>query len=356
MQPHYNRNLILSLLAIVAAGCSKPADSIIGTKIYDYKGSYPELFNKWQKGGINTAFVSKKMATDNEFRRLAKENRIKVFVIFPVFFNPEEFAKDSSKYAITNQGTKAKQDWVEFVCPSRKSYRHQVLADLHNLIKLANPDGISIDFVRDFLYWEMVKPSTPTDSILHGCYCDSCQVDFTREKGITIPDTFTSTYSKNQWLARNESWAEFKSLKITSMVQSISALARELNPEIKLNLHAVPWRKKDYSNGRYYLAGQDIKELAKLVDYISPMCYSWMLYREPEWVASVVKDFDSLAPGQIIPSIEVNSCYREGTLSPEEFKLNMKYALEKPSKGVIFWEWAQFEEDSTKVKVLLEER
>lgn len=356
MQPHYNRNLILSFVTLIAASCSKPNDAIVGTKIYEYSGNYSELFSTWSKGGINTAFVSRKLATDAEFRQMAKENRIKVFVIFPVFYNPETLANDTTLYAITNKGTRAKQDWVEFVCPSRGEYRNKVLKDLSNLINSTNPDGISIDFVRDFLYWEMVKPTTPADSILHGCYCDSCQLDFEQAKHTTIPDTFTSTYSKNRWLSKNESWVLHKSQKITSMVQSLSTLAKQLNPEIKINLHAVPWRKADYSNARYYIAGQDIKELAKLVDYISPMCYSWMLYREPEWVASVVKDFDSLAPGKILPSIEVNSCYREGILSPEEFKLNMINALEKPSKGVVFWEWDHFEKDSTKIKVLIEER
>lgn len=353
MQYKTNRNLILSIIGLIAAGCSSRNDAIIGTKIYDYRGSYTELFAAWQRGGINTAFVSLKLASDNEFRELAREHRVKVFVIFPVFFNPDTLHTNPSLFAISNKGGHGKQDWVEFVCPSRECYRSHVHAELERIIRTLNPDGVSIDFIRHFLYWEMVRPETPVDSILHGCYCDSCISRFAKATRVTVPDTFTSAYRKAQWLRANDGWASFKSMQVTSMVRSLAGLARTINPDVKVNLHAVPWREGDYSNARYYLAGQDIKELAKYVDYISPMCYSWMLYREPEWVASVVQDFDRFAPGKVLPSIEVNSCYREGILSPEEFRLNLVNALKSPSKGVVFWEWSHFEADSTKIKVLL---
>jgi len=41
------------------------------------------------------------------------------------------------------------------------------------------------------------------------------------------------------------------------------------------------------------VAGQDVRALGPLVDYVSPMCYAHMLYREPTWVGRVTRDLSA---------------------------------------------------------------
>jgi hypothetical protein len=89
---------------------------IIGVKIYEYHGNYSALAAQWKDMGINTSFISTTLAANDTFRQALKRNNIPAFIIFPVFQNPEVLKQDSSLYAITNKGTKAKDDWDTFRC------------------------------------------------------------------------------------------------------------------------------------------------------------------------------------------------------------------------------------------------
>jgi hypothetical protein len=78
-----------------------------------------------------------------------------------VFFNPQILAADSTLYAVTDQGKIAKDEWVEFVCPSRKNYRSRQISALKKLVSDLQPDGISIDFIRQFVFWEKIYEDRP---------------------------------------------------------------------------------------------------------------------------------------------------------------------------------------------------
>ena len=118
--------------------------------------------------------------------RLSGKRDISVFIIFPVFQNPELLKQDSSMFAITSKGLKAKDDWVEFVCPSRVTYRKTKVDELSGIIRSLDPDGISIDFIRQFVFWEMIWPDRDPETIDRACYCDSCLAGFTAQIGVAI--------------------------------------------------------------------------------------------------------------------------------------------------------------------------
>ena len=109
-------------------------DQIIGVKIYDYEGSLEELFDKWRDLGVNTVFASDALSLNGDFRRIARERGVKIFTILPIFQNPEALKQDPGLHAITHKGKKAVEDWVEFVCPTRRDYREEKIKYIENLI------------------------------------------------------------------------------------------------------------------------------------------------------------------------------------------------------------------------------
>jgi hypothetical protein len=148
---------------------------MVGAKIYEYSGSFPALFEAWRETGINTAFVSPALISNPEFRGLAKKNGVATFIIFPVFFNAEELARRPDLYAVTDKGARAEEDWVKFVCPTRPDYLAEKIEELRKLIRETDPEGISLDFIRFFVFWEMVYPDLAllaplTDYISPMCY------------------------------------------------------------------------------------------------------------------------------------------------------------------------------------------
>ena len=358
--------LTLTFLSIILTGCSTGGinekgkkDQIIGVKIYDYQNNFSELFEEWNSLGINTAFVSVSLYSNDEFRELAKKNKISTFIIVPVFYNPEELQKRPDLYAITNTGEKAVDEWVTFVCPSREDYRRQRIEYINELTRQLNPDGLSLDFIRYFVFWEKIYPDRTLNSIVNTCFDASCLNKFQNDTEIRIPQRVSDVAEKAKRIIKNhiQEWTDWKCHVITSMLKDIIKEARKIKPEIMINVHVVPWRENDFEGAAKIIAGQDFAEIAQYTDFLSPMCYSHMLKRKPPWINSVVKDIHRQTESQIIPSIQVKEAYLNETLSIFEFRASLEEALKAPSKGVVFWSWEALEKDPEKkneIKALIQ--
>ncbi|MFZ2054652.1 MAG: hypothetical protein WAU81_10695 [Candidatus Aminicenantales bacterium] len=329
-------------------------DLMIGVKIYAHEGALPELFAEWRALGVNTVFVSPALASQGHFRELARARRISVFLILPIFYNPEELEKDPGLYALTDRGEEAKDDWVEFVCPTRPEYLERRLAAVKTLIRDLDPDGISLDFIRYFVFWEMVYPERTLDSIADSCFDRSCLDRFQKETGIKLPERLTGTADKARWIIseHRREWADWKCGVISGAVRTIAEAARKIKPDIEINIHTVPWREKDFGGAIRIIAGQDLAALAAQADMISPMCYWHMLKRNPPWIHEVVEDVYSKSKGRVIPSIQVGNAYLKENLSVKEFGEALEEALKPPSEGVIFWNWDALAKEPEKKAVL----
>ena len=346
---------LLTLYVILAfPGCSHKPEKIIGIKIYEYNKDFNPLVAKWKDMGINTAFISKELAANTEFRQLLKENNIGVYIIFPVFYDPDRLKDDSTLYAITDKGRIAKDDWVEFACPSRLSYRNQKISEAADLVRSLKPDGLSIDFIRQFVFWEMIYPDRTAGSIDMACFCDSCVHNFCVLKNITLPDTCISVRQRAAYILNSHAadWNDYRCDLIASMAMDLAVTARSIMPGIKINIHAVPWRDEDFGGANIRIAAQDLKKMAPYADYISPMCYSQMLRRDAGWIESVVRDMDKKAPGMILPSIQVYPYYIDDPFTPEDFRNCCSAALKPPSQGVVFFSWPLFMKDSVRMEII----
>lgn len=344
---------LVLMVILVCFDCRRDAEKIIGIKIYEYSNDFNLLIDKWKEMGINTAFVSKELAANEIFRQLLKENKIQVYIIFPVFYDPERLQQDSTLYAITDKGTIAKDDWLEFVCPSREAFRNLKVDEAADLVRTLEPDGLSIDFIRQFVFWEMIYPGRTAESIDAACFCDSCVGSFCRLKGITLPDTCVTVTQKADYILDfySEGWNEYRCNLIASMVKDITDKARSIKSDIKINVHAVPWRDEDFDGANIRVAAQDLQKIAPLTDYISPMCYSQMLRRDANWIGSVVTEMDKKAPGEILPSIQVYPYYIDDPFTVEDFRDCVNAALQSPSRGVVFFSWPLFEKDPVRMEI-----
>jgi len=330
-------------------------DKIIGIKIYQISKELDTLFDEWSSLGINTIYCNPDLIS-NEFMTLADKNNIEIFLVLPVFYNPEALAKKPDLYAILNTGENAVEEWVKFVCPSRSDYRAEKLEYIKDIVQELKPDGISIDFIRHFVYWEKIYPDQDPAMIGNTCYCDSCLNEFSSASGINFPDLFNNKAGISDWIKLNcfNEWNEWRSDLISSMVKEIVEVCKNINVGIKINVHAVPWKKEDFNNALFIVAGQDIKDISNYTDYISPMCYSHMLKRKPEWINAVVEDMASYSNCLIVPSIQVNKAYLESPVNGEEFRQTIIECIKYPSAGIIFWSWEQLEKQEYK-KVILKE-
>ena len=323
-----------------AAPETKPVP-MVGVKIYEYAGSFPELFEKWRSLGVNTAFVSAALGANPEFRSLAKKNGVTTFLIFPVFFGGPELEKRPDLYAVKADGTRADDDWVKFACPTREKYRAGKIEELRRTVRDVDPDVLSLDFMRFFVFWEKVYPDRAAASLPNTCFDASCLAAFQKEMGVAVPAGLPDTAAKAGWILANRSseWTEWKCRTVAGTAKVLADEARRIKPSIKINIHTVPWRKDDFGGAGRAVAGQDLERLGTLADFISPMAYHHMVRRPPEWVHSVTQDAFDRTGGRVLPSIQVDKAYIEDAYTLEEFKKALAEALKPPSAGVVFWSW-----------------
>ncbi len=327
---------------------------IIGVKIYNHQGSFNPLFREWQSIGINTAFVSEELLANKAFRKGATDKHILIFVILPIFFDEDALSQNPDLYAIKSNGERAVDDWVKFVCPSNPDFRKRKIDGILKLVRDYNPDGLSIDFIRHFVYWEMVFPNTQTVDLPNTCFDPSCVSKFQEHSGVVVPDSLIKTQQISSWILEyhRQEWTAWKCDLITGMVEEIVTKAREINPGILINAHIVPWRKDDFENGIKKIAGQDVKTISGFMDFLSPMTYSHMVKQNAGWVHSVTEDLFKQTQSSILPSIQVKEAYLTDTLSSREFEENLVSALLPPSKGVVFWSWEHLDQDPWKKEII----
>jgi hypothetical protein len=336
-------------------GAEPARHRIVGVKIYETERKIPDLFDQWEGLGINTVFVGENLTMSGGFRALARKRGVDHFVIFPVFFAPEVLAEEPDLWAITAEGERAREDWVGFACPSRPVFRDRRIREAKSIVERLRPDGLSLDFIRHFVFWEMVGPERDPSSLPETCYCVHCLQAFAVSLGIPAAAIPPHPQRAAAWIEANaaEHWVRFKTETITSMAVEIADAVRKLDPEIQIAVHMVPWRRDDYDDGAVRVAGQDASALGEVADYLSPMAYSFMLHRPPEWISSVVQDLDWMAGCRVLPSIQVAPAYREGEVfSSGEFEAALHAALEPPSAGVVFWSWDHIEADPERAEII----
>src|SRR5262249_11544893 len=188
-------------------------------------------------------------------------------VILPVFFDPDALKADPELQATTARGDKAIDEWVTFVCPSRESFRKRKIEYIKKIVTDVNPDGLSIDFIRHFGFWEKVYPDRTLESLPNTCFDSACIERFQKATGIKIPANITGSQAVAAWLQSNkrEAWINWKCDLITSFIKEAAAEARKLKPDILINVHAVPWRRDDFGGAIRSVMGQDFGEIAKYV-------------------------------------------------------------------------------------------
>jgi hypothetical protein len=342
--------LSLAAVGILVFTAGAYAGPMIGVKVYETRRVPAGLFDEWRSLGINTVFASVALNQDPSIREQARRTGIARFVILPVFFDPDALKADPDLYASTARGERAVEEWVEFACPTRAAYRQKKIDFVRRLVREADPDGISLDFIRHFVFWEKVYPDRPPESLPQTCFDASCLAAFEKASGVGVPVEAKTTAEKAAWIlaTHRDRWVQWKCDVITQTVAELSAAAREIQPRIKINLHAVPWRPEDFDGGIRRIAGQDFAALARHVDYLSPMTYHHMVKRPPEWVHAVTRELAEQVQIPVVPSIQVGKAYVENALSTEEVVSALEESLKPPSAGVVFWSWQALEDEPEK--------
>ncbi len=372
------------ILGAVIAGCQQPEreripenkfGKIYAAKYYTPPGTLDAVeaqLQEMESLGVTHLFLLEPFFGRAHIKEALSRTSLKTWMISQVFFNDHNHLSDTQNnplFAVQADGGVATGErpgnWLEMACPNNgpgydpanpsEGYREKTIARIVESVETHKPYGLSLDFVRYFAFWERILEGTDPDDLPDTCFCSRCLSLFSQAHGVAIPTELTETRDVAAWIHTNaqEAWIAFKTNTITSFVTEVVAAVKAVDPETKINTHAVPWRRADFDDAAKRIAGQDFGALAQIVDVISPMCYAKMLEREPVWINSVVEDIAAqidMTSTMIIPAFQVRgNTYVDGSVTIEEFSAYVNESLKGSSAGVAFWPWEQMTDEQKEV-------
>lgn len=345
------RFFIITLIVILFIGCGKNEEKeenmTIAAKLFRKLNSndLQKQIDIMQDVGVRQLYVFPEQVKIDEADKILDKSGIELWLIAPIFYNDEnQNLSPAPKWAICNDGEIAQEksqngNWLKMVCPNDTEYLDYRICYLEDALSLCNFTGISLDFIRYFVFWEGVFEDTPSETLRNSCFCDIC-VDRFKEYSQILEIQGNNIKDRATGIKRNyfDKWTEFKCVTINEDVKRIVSKLRQKNPYIKVNLHAVPWTKNDFDGSIKSIAGQDFSLLSNNLEQLSPMTYSKMLRKNGQWINDLIKSLYEECGGKlsVIPAIQCKSVYGE-EFNDDDFEDILKNAVKSPSSGAAIW-------------------
>ncbi|MDR0304592.1 MAG: hypothetical protein LBH98_07510 [Chitinispirillales bacterium] len=358
---------VLSLLVFLLSGCVKSDnnnkleenDMIIAAKLFKVL-SNNALENQiviMKNLKINQLYVRPEQALKSGSPEILDEANIDLWLIAPIFYNDEnQDISPTPRWAVCDNGEIAQEksengNWLKMVCPNDTNYLDYRISYLEDVLSMCKFKGISLDFIRYFVFWEEVFEDTPSETLHNSCFCDACincfkeYLQLPAIQGDNIKD-------KTDFIIKNyfDEWTDFKCAVISENVEKIISRLRQKNPFLEVNLHAVPWTKSDFNGSIRSIVGQDFSILSNKLTLLTPMVYSKMLRRNGQWINDLVKSLHEECNGKVkvIPAIQCKSVYGE-SFNDGDFEDILKNAVKSPSSGVSIWPFEDLTDEKIKI-------
>lgn len=250
---------------------------------------------------------------------------------------------------MTSRGRPASQDWCHFVCPRREDYLENFLRERVALAASFQPKIISVDFIRYFVFWELVDLRGGLGAIEDGCYCPLCLQAFEQVLGENVPRSNVASFiRRHAW----QEWGQWKSQRITEVAALLIAALRRASSASKVWIKTVPWKRNDLEGAILGSVGQDIPDLGKLVDGIAPMAFTHMLCQSPAWKAELLSEIRSITGKPVISYLQVEKAYRTENIPLEQFEEELRAGLEGDYAGISVFCYEQLVEAPEKAEIL----
>jgi len=223
------------------------------------------------------------------------------------------------------------------VCPSDEAYLQERLEHLREKLRTTEATGVLLtgaQFPWDFL-------SAKTD-VSPSCFNESCLNRFQNETKIRVQGSTTA--EKTQWILtkKGKEWAAWKCSVVSRMVHEARKAIDEERPGTLLGLVVCPWQADEHGGAIRSLAGQDLVELAKHVDFLAPMTLHAACGKKPDWPAQHCRYLKSqLRKAKLStwvwPLIQAGRLASEPKIGPEELAEAIARSLEAEADGALVW-------------------
>ena len=324
-------------------------NKIKGVFAFDTTIDFNFFADNCKKWGLDTAILHPGFFSGTKMVDTLEKNRINPWLNLPVFYNPEFLETHPDYYSITSRGQRAIHDWCHFICPSREDYLENFIRENSALIARLQPKLISLDFIRFFVFWELVNINGNPEGIEDGCYCPLCLESFGRYLGEKIPSNDPVFYIHKYVL---KEWGNWKTEQITRIAAQLIKAFREVSLHSKFWIKTVPWKKEDLKGGIRFIPGQDVLTLANLVDGIIPMAFTHILNQTPAWKEELLSEIKRETGKPVFSYVQVDKVIRPEDIPLQHFEEELRASLSGDNAGIIVFHYEQLLNSTERALIL----
>jgi hypothetical protein len=327
----------------------QPMTSIRGLFAFDPTIDPDKFAAACHEWGIRQAILHPGFFRDGKMAMALRQKGIGLWLNLPVFYNPEYLEHHPENYAITSRGRRAIHDWCHFVCPSREDYLAGFVRDVRATLSILQPEIVSLDFIRHFVFWEKVNLNGDPASIEDGCYCPVCLTAFEKACGEKVNRDDAATYIRANL---KHQWGDWKCKEIAGVAERILAEIRPLARNAKFAIKLVPWRESDLDGAIRSSAGQDIPVLTRNLDMAIPMAFTQVLGQTPEWKKKLLTHVRNITGKPVLSYVQTDKLIRPEEITTTQFEAELKEALGHEWAGIVVFEYQQLAANPAKAGIL----
>jgi hypothetical protein len=299
--------------------------------------------------GIRQAILPPSFFREDKMVRALEKNGIGLWLNLPVFYNQEYLERHPEDYAVTSKGNRAIHDWCHFVCPSREAYLENFVRDLRVLLARLEPEIVSLDFIRHFVFWEGVDLKSNPDAIEDGCYCDACLDAFEKFSGEKVQRNQPAKQIRS---SMKRAWGDWKCNRIAGTADMLFEEIRSGAKHARRSIKTVPWSESDLDGAIRSSAGQDVPRLARNVDMVAPMAFTQALGQTPAWKRQLLEHVREISGKPVLSYLQTDKLIRPEEITIAQFEAELKESLGKEWAGMVVFEFGQLTANPAKAGIL----
>jgi hypothetical protein len=305
---------------------------------------------------------------DRKFRDALARSGIRYVPSCLMFFDPGALAADPSLAAIDANGKRMERiDWYVGIPPTRRAHVAAKLRAIETAMRVLEPDGIHLGFMRWPGFWELWMPYHRREDFPEYSYDRETLERFQADTGTSLPSL--DPIAAAAFLADRASqvWVDWKCRVVVDVIRQVKETACRYQPDIQLILNTLPFGRFDFDNAVENVFGQRFETLAEVVDVFEVMAYHQILKRPPEWIPRIGEEVKVRTGRTVVCTLQAVPLYVDGmhakekraqALDTEEFRRATELVAESNVDGIVFFIWTDFlrqvqdQRDSSRVDII----
>lgn len=255
---------------------------------------------------------------DLKFREALASEGISYWPTLCTFFNPPALDKDPTLRPIDASGDPMEMlDWYVGVIPSYETYVNSQVEAISRVVKILEPEGIFLSFIRWPGFWELWMPHHARGEFPEYSYDPHSLKRFVHETGNTLPSYDPGEASA--WIESHarSAWTSWKCEVITEVARQVREAAQSIKPDIQIMINTLPFRGMDYDGARDKTFGQNLESLAEVVDIFEVMTYHQILKRPVDWISATGQEIKRQTGKRTFCTIQAEPLYLDGMHAAE---------------------------------------